>query len=231
MAFDTAWVKSHWYYIAGAVLGLLVLYELLKSIGGASSSSSQTDLSGGGQAVSNIQAAADLQNAQVNGQTTVAAYAAGVQSNQIAAALQLGEVQTAAQLDATNHQTQAAETVALAADKTTLGIQQIRSNQAVQTAAIEGATYEHLADTNASVQTHVIDTVGGQIKQILDNSKHASQDLTAFAPIVAEETGQGGSAGPLAGANAASRVAGSAITSTAISAGSSLLKGLFVGSA
>lgn len=229
------YAKAHWYYFAAGLFGLFVLYELVKAMQGGGQPAASSDVSGGAAGIQALTAAADLTNAQVNGSTTIAEYAAGVQNNQTVASLQLGEVQTAAQLDATNHQTQATIDIAKINADAGVSTAQIVTNGQVAQTQIEGATLDTLGAQRADVQKTQINTVNSQIEQILQHSKHASQDLTSFAPIVAEETGQGSTAGALAGANAASRVAGSQIATTAIQTGGqvvsqvagSLLSGLF----
>jgi hypothetical protein len=69
------------------------------------------------------------------------------------------------------------------------------------------------------------------IKQISDvgsHSKHASQDYTALAPIIALEVGSP-AAGSLGQSNASTRVAASNTTSAAISTGGSVVTKLFQG--
>lgn len=194
---NTEWLKTHWYYIAGGLVGLFVLYEVISSLSGGSSStaSSPTDISGGANQLAALTASADLTNAQVNGQITTASYAADVANNQTAAALQLGEVQTAAQLDATNHQTNAAVDVALGTAADAVQVQSIVTSGQVQQTQIEGATLEHLATTAASVPLAQINAVSKQVDNLMTYSKHFGTDIQAFAPVIAEETGQGSSAG------------------------------------
>jgi hypothetical protein len=146
MALDAAWLKKHWYYIAGGLVGILVLYELVQSLNGTSSASSSSggDLSGGANQLQTYTAQADLVDAQTNAQVETASYSADVANNQTAAALQLGEVQTAAELSATNNttaanesetnlQTTTAGSVALgeAADAVNVANTQTLANQAV----------------------------------------------------------------------------------------------------
>lgn len=221
------WAKGHWYYIVGGLIGIFVLYELVHALSGSSSGASQSsDVSGGAGQLQALTAAADLTNAQVNGQTTVAEYGASVQNNQTAAALQLGEVKTAAELDATNHQTQASIDIARINAQAGVSAVQIATNGQVQETAIEGQTIDTLGAQKTAVQLQQVKNVNDQIMQIEQHSKHASQDYTAFAPIIAEETGQGYTAGALAQANAQSRVAGSQIATTAITSGADLLKSI-----
>src|SRR4051812_49455184 len=101
----TVWIKSHKGLAIGGLLGLILLYYILKRAGGSAASSGSPDLSGGGQQVQALTAAASLQNAQVNGQVEVAQLQSAVASNGIAASLQADLAKTAAQLDATNRQT------------------------------------------------------------------------------------------------------------------------------
>lgn len=221
------WAKGHWYYIVGGIIGIFVLYELVHALSGSSSgASSSTDVSGGAGQLEALTASADLTNAQVNGATTVAEYQASTVNNQTAAALQLGEVQTAAELDATNHQTQASVDTARINAQAEVQAVQIATNGQVAETQIEGNTIDTLGAQHTSVEMAQVANINSQIKQIQDNSKHASQDYTAFAPIIAEESGQGSTAGPLAAANASTRVAASQTESTAIQTGGDLLKSI-----
>lgn len=193
---NLAYLKSHWYYVAAGVFGLLVIYELVKSISGAGSGgSSSGDLSGGANQVQALSAAADLTNAQINGQTTVAAYEASTQNNQIAATLQADLAKTAAELDATNHQTDASVAInsqnvqgAVAAERLVTGAQ-------VAETAIEGQTLTTLGAQKEAVNLAITKNVATQIANIQQYSKHASTDYGAIAPVLAEETGQGSTVG------------------------------------
>lgn len=232
MALNLQWAKTHWYYIVGGVFGLIVLYELVKSLSGSSSAaSSSTDLSGGASQVQDLTAAADLQNALVNGQIEQASIAGNVASDQTAASLQLGEVQTAAQLEATNNQTSAAETVALAQTKAGVQTEQIAANAAVAQTQIEGNTIDTLGAQKEAVAQSQVSAVSSQIMQVLNHSKHASQDLAAIAPVIAEETGQGSSAPGVASANTAKAVGTAAVeggvANTALNGIKSIAAGLF----
>lgn len=227
MSAPIAYVKAHWYYFAAGLVGLFVLYELVKALNHGGSASASSDVSGGAAGIQALTAAADQTNAQVNAVTTQAAYQASTQNNAIAAELQLGALKTAAQLDATNHQTAAAVDVAKINADAGVQTQQIITSGQVQQTQIEGATLDTLGAQKQQVNLHIIDTVAGQIKQIMDHSKHASQDYTAFAPIIALETGQ--PSGPTAAANAASRTAASGTATTAVAAGAGVLNTIITG--
>lgn len=237
MAMDTAWLKDHWYYVVGGLLGLFIVYELVHSISGASGSTSSTatDISGGANQLQSLQAAADLTDAQTNAQITTASYAADVANNQTAAALQLGEVTTAAELDASNHSTQASVDIAgineggqvqiaTAQGADAVAAQQIVTNGQIQQTAIEGATIDTLGAQKATVALQSISDVNSQIQNIQTYSKNASKDYAAIAPVLAEETGQGttvGAAKPTPGSTTAQNV-------SAVAGGiSSILGGLF----
>lgn len=226
---SVTFVKAHWYYFAGGLVGLFVLYELVKALNSGGGSSAPTDVSGGAAGIQALTAAADNTNAQVNAVTTQAAYAASTNNDAIAAQLQLGSLQTAAELDATNHQTQATVDIAKINADASVQTSSIVTAGQVQQTAIEGATLDTLGAQKEAVNLHIIDTVASQVKQIQDSSKHASQDYTAFAPIIALETGQ--NSGPTAAANAQSRTAASGTATTAVAGASgivqSFLSGLF----
>ena len=233
MPLNAEWFKSHWYYIVGGLLGVFVLYELVESLGGSSSSSasSSSDVSGSADQLASLSAAADLQDAQVNGAVEQSSYAANVANNQTAAALQLGEVQTAAQLSATQQQTSAAETVDLGEASDAVQAQSLVTQGQVQQTQIEGDTLESVAQTagqtqvaiakvQASVPLAEINNANSQIMQIQDNSKNAAKDYAAFTPLLAVETGQASSAKGL-------QPAASPSTAAVATAGiSSILQGL-----
>lgn len=240
----TEFGKKHWQVIAGALVGILVLYYLYKTLSGASTSTpgSSTDISGGANSVQALSAAADLTNAQTNAGVEVASYSAQVADNQTQAQLQATLAQTAAQLDATNKQTQAAEVVDLGSQSTAVSLQSIQSGAQVEQTQIEGATLDTLARTAGQTAVQVqqaknqvalaqLSDVASQVTQIQDNSKHASQDYAAFAPILALETGQGTAAAGIAAANSKTAVASSQATASVASSVSSgigsLLSGLF----
>jgi hypothetical protein len=211
MAINTEWLKKHWYYLAGGLLGLIVLIDLLSSSSG-SASSSGADVSGGAGQLAATDAAANLEDAQVNGQVEAASYQANVANNQTAAALQLGEVQTAAELDATNQQTTSTQAVDIA-----LGTDSVEANAAVVNGQVaenntDASALEKLAVTATVVPLAQLAAVAKQVNVIQTSSKDAGKDYAAFAPIIAEETGQGGSATGLAQANTADTAVGPAET-------------------
>lgn len=219
---NLAYLKSHWYYVAAGVFGLLVIYELFKHASGAASGSGGVSDAGQVQALS---AAADLTNAQVNGATTVAAYQASTANNQIAATLQADLAKTAAELDATNHQTDASVIInsqnvqgAVAAERLVTGAQ-------VQETAIEGNTLTTLGAQKEAVNLAITNNVAKQIDNLMTYSKHFSTDIQAFAPALAEETGQGTSAGSV---KPTPQPSGAAQVISAASSGiSAILGGLF----
>lgn len=230
MTFNFQFVKEHWKLTAGALLGVFVLYFLLKRAStGATASSNATDLSGGASQVQALSAAASLQNATTNGQIAVAQLNSSVAAIQVKAQLQSDLAKTSAERD-----------VALASiggdiaktQITTQGgvdIAQISADAGVHTAQIESATLEDLAHTAASVKIQQNKIVQDQIQQIFQHSKHASQDYTAFAPVIALELGYPQAVPSTAAANAASRTSSStANTIAAASSGvSTIFKGLF----
>jgi hypothetical protein len=224
---NTAWLKSHWYYALAGVVGIIVLYELVKKgQGGAASPSG--DLSGGGIAQQNLVAAADLQNAQTNAVITQAAYAANVANNQTVAQLKATEVETAAKLMATQQQTEAAREVQLAGIHAGVEMQSIVTSGHVAEVQIEGSTITNLAKIQADVSKTMLNNVAKQVSTIQTYSKHASQDYASIAPVLAIETGQGGAAAAIGTANAQSKASQTASVAGGIAKlGSSLISGLF----
>jgi hypothetical protein len=224
----TAWLKSHKGIVLGGLLGVVLFYYIFKHAAAASGSAAPTDLSGGGQQVQALTAAASLQNAQVNGQVEVAQLQSSVASAQVAASLQADLAKTAAELSATNEQTAASVAITSINDSTMVELQRIVSNADVQKVAIEGRTYTALGAQHASTADLMIRTVGAQIKQIQDHSKHASQDYREIAPLIALETGQGFAAGPVADAAAKHAVGqANAEAGAASSIFSSIMNGFF----
>jgi hypothetical protein len=241
---NSAWLKAHWYYIAGGLIGLLVLYEIIQSVSASSSSASgSTDISGGANQLQSLQASADLTDAQANATVEESSYAADVANNQTAAALQLGEVQTAAELDATNQQTSASEATALGEAGDVVEAQKIVTAGQVQETQIEGSTLENIASTTGNTQVAlakvavspslaIANTINTDLTQILPGEKNQQAFLQAFAPVAAEITGQGSSAPGIAAANSKTAVANASNPSSIISAVgstgiSSILSGLF----
>lgn len=227
-ALNAAWIKAHWHYVVAGLFGVFVLYELSKSLGASRSPAGGPDVSGGADQLQSLSAAADLQNAQVNGQVQQSAYAATVADNQIAASLELGKTQTAAQLEATNLQTEATREVNLAAIQGAVDTQAIQASAAITEAKIQSSTVEQLAATAIKVPLAQIAVVGKQVDNIMTYSKHAGSDYQAFAPILALETGQGYAA---PGIEASVAAAGASKTQSIVGGitgvFSSLMKGLF----
>lgn len=227
---NEAWLKSHWYYVAGALIGLFVVYEILKSAGAsASGTTAATDLSGGGQQIQALTSAAAIQDAQTNAQTTVAAYAASVQSNQIAATLQLGEVQTAAELAATQQKTQAAEDVSIHTSDNQVATQAIITQGQVLQTQIEGQTIDTLGAQSTSVKLAQVAAVKEQVDNLARYSKHFGTDIGKLTPALLAETGQGSSAPGVQAAVSGQAIAVGtpAVISASTSLGSKILQGLF----
>lgn len=213
MTMNIEFVKRHWIPITGGLVGILVLYYLLKNLGGGSTATASTpDISGGDASSMNLAAAASLQNAQVNGQITVAAYQAQVQTAGISAALQDSLAKTAAQLSATNLQTQSSTAIAIGDQTTAVSIQQIQSDAAVAQTQIQGNTIAHIADVSAQAtvlaqQSHDsilksgLSFVATQIADVLGKGNRQTT-LSALAPIIAAELGQQGSSAAASAANA-----------------------------
>lgn len=235
------YAKKHWPLIVGGVFGLLVIYYLYKSFSASSSTASSTSLGSSNQ-LQTATATADLQNAQLNAQMTIAGYSADVANNQTAANLQASLVQTAAQLSATQQQTSATEAVDISGQQAAVSIQQIQSDQAVKQTTIEGTTLLGLADTAGQTAVAVqqaknvvdlaqIQDVNAQIGTLMKYSKHFGTDIQKIAPVIALETGQGGAAPSLADSNAKQGVASSTgATVSAVSSGiGAILSGLFGG--
>jgi hypothetical protein len=179
MALNIEFVKRRWPVIAGSLFGLLVVYFLFKSIKGKTAGTAAApDLSGGAGQVTALASAASLQNAQVNAQTEVAAYSASVQNNKTIAALaatratvqaqeavalgaqftDLSKTRTLAGVDLAKTQvlSSADVTKTRIVGQTTTTIQNLKSNEAIQTTAIQGSTLASLAYTAS--QTKILTT-------------------------------------------------------------------------
>ncbi len=133
MAFDIELVKKHPYAIGGLVLGLIVLYLIVRR-GGSSSGSSDSGSSG---ATAGYDSAASIQMAQISAQQSIAETQAQVQNNGIIAAAQSHDLETAAQLQLGTLQVQADVLK-------TLGVAQIQADE--QT---------HITDVNDSSQVQI----------------------------------------------------------------------------
>jgi hypothetical protein len=242
VSFDFQFVRKNWYYFAGAIIGIVILYELAKRAGGSSSASSDTAsgfVGASGQPISSLQAGADVAASNNNAQIAVAQIQGQVASNGIIAAQNASEAQTAAQLQLGLAQTAAAETLGLTVtnndvQKTALAvqgavdIQSIQSDAAVKQTAIEGGVITKVASLQAGVQQAQVNAVAKQISTIQSFSKHASQDYSTIAPIIALELGQGDAAPGIASAVAGASASKTASISGAIASfGGTLLKGLF----
>lgn len=227
---NEAWLKQHWYYVAAAIVGILVLYEIVKSAsGGATSSSSTTDLSGGGQQLQALTSAAAIQDAQTNATTTVAAYQASLQNNEAVLGAHVAETQIAAELAATQGTTQANENIQLGLGADAVTAQKIVTQGQVQQTQIEGATIDTLGAQSTSVKLAQVKNVNTQITNLMTYSKHFGSDIQALAPALLAETGQGGAApGVEAGVSKSNQVATST-TGAVIGAGVSGLTKIFSG--
>jgi hypothetical protein len=234
------WLKQHWQLALGSVLGLVIILHLLRRASGGSAASSSADISGGANQVQALSAAASLQNAQVNGQVSVAEIQGAVAAKQIEAQVQSTAITTGAQLQLGLAQTQAQVVENAQNTSAAVSIQKIQTAADVTKTQIEGTTLEQLAKTAGQTQVAVqqaknqvalaqITSVDKQVSNIMTYSKHASQDYTAFAPIAAVELGQPSAAAAAAAANAQSRVASSTgATISSIAGGvSSILTSLF----
>jgi hypothetical protein len=240
MTLNSAYLKSHWYYVAGALFGVFVLYELVKNLSGGSAGGTSPNISGGDKQLAALQAGADLTNAQTNAQITTASIAGSVATNQALFALKATELTTAAQLDATNHQTEAARQVGLAHEQGAVSIQSIiTSGHLAETqaeiagleniAVTSGNTQKAIAETMIKPQLAMVENINAQVGTIQKYSKHASQDYKAITPVILAETGQGGAAVGVAQANTQEAVAKSpgAVISAASKGIGTILSGLF----
>lgn len=189
---NTEFLKKHWHLIAAGLAGVLVLYYLLKTLGGSSAGSTGSKTSSSDQ-VQALNAAADLQNNQSNAQVAIAAYQAGVVNNQTIASLQAAQTHTAAELAATLH----GQDTALAATENTnasvVELQHITSSAAVAQTVIEGETIAHISDSQIAaaeaVKTTQLKTVANQIGVLMAHSKHFGTDIVKITPLLTSELG------------------------------------------
>lgn len=233
------YLKQHWQLAAGGVFGLLLLFYLVRKMNAGGPSPSSADVSSAGAQALN--AAASLQNAQVNGQVETAQLSAQVASNQVSAQLQANLALTAAQ-EATTSQKIAADTVVqLGAQTTAVQLQHILSDTSLATTKIQSDTIttlgktagqtavalqaeknkvalQSLADSNALINYGVTHDTG-----------HVASYLSAIAPDILAITGQGNAAASVAASNTAKDIHGDAtsIISTVSGGISSLMSGLF----
>jgi hypothetical protein len=218
------WLKAHWYYAVGGLIGVYVIYQIFASASGSSGGSS--DASTSNSQLESYQAAADLQDAQVNGQVEVASYAANVQNNQTAAALQLGEVQTAAELSATQSETNAAVEANQADVTGTVEANQAVVNGQVAETNIEGQTIDTLGSQKEAVSLATINGINQQIANVQEYSKNAGEDYGKLAPLIEAETGQAGAAAATAAAIKGNQSTIAQNISAGGGAASSILSGL-----
>lgn len=226
MAVNIEFAKKHWPILTGGIVGLLLLFYLLRHK--SASASSSTDISGGAGQVQAISAAADLQNSQANSNITMAAYQAGVANNGIAAGLQSDLAKTAAQLAAAQTATASKTVVALDTNKTAVELQKVMADATVKQTTIQGQTLVALGSQAAYIKQRQQDYVNNQVMNIMTHSKHFSTDIQNFTPTILAETGQGTSAVGVADANTRRAAATSpAATISAASGIASMLAGLF----
>jgi hypothetical protein len=141
--------------------------------------------------------------------------------------LQLGEVQTAAELTAENNQTSASADVALGEASDLVAAQKIVTNGQVEQTQIEGNTIDTLGAQQTSVQKAIINNVSNQISNVQQYSKNAGSDYQKIAPLIGEELGQPSSVAATAGANASEASTSASVTKTAIGGITSIAAGLF----
>lgn len=237
MSLNAEYVKKHWPLIAGALFGVLVLYYLLENLKGGTASTQPASTTDASTAA--LQSANDLQNAQLNAQIVTAQLQSNVADTQVAAQLQANLAQTAGEVAVAQQQTSANEAVSLDQDQTAISLQSIQSQQAVDQTSIEGSTAAQIANTEAGAQVDIAglqtqaalqsqENIIAQISAVGANSKHASTDYQALAPIIALETGQGQAASQIGTANANSNAATTVAKTSAISEGiTSVLGALF----
>ena len=229
MANPTQFVREHWKPLAAGFVGLLVLYYLAKRGAAQSGNASQPGAASSPAQLAGYSAAADLQNAQVNGQVEIAQLNAMVQAHAVDAGAAVQIAQINAQLDATNRQTDAGVAESSIQATRDVTIQKLQSDAAVETARIQGDTLDFLATKGTEVQVAQVNAVAKQVGSLMQYSKHFSQDIKAIAPVIALETGQGGAAPGIAAANTQEAIAKSpANTISAVSSGiGKILGGLF----
>lgn len=240
MAVNSEFVKKHWAVITGGIVGLFVLYYIIKHASTPADATS-TDISGGGQQVQALSAAASLQNAQTNAQVETSQLSSMVAAHQIDAQLQATALTTAAQLAATQQKISADRDVSLADAAATVQVQKLISDQAVAQTQIQGTVLQNLAVTAGKnkvalqaeqnkVALQMIQNSNAQVMYgVTHDTGHLKSYLEALAPVIAAETGQGGAAVGLANANTAKDIGTSVGTQVSQVAGGidSVLSGLF----
>jgi len=181
MAINIQFVKDRWPLIVGGLVGLFILYYLLKKFshsGGSSSPDLSAQTSGNVLALSS---AASLQNAQLNAQISQAQLQAGVATNQIAAQLQASLADTAGKVAVASKQIDSQTAIALGDQSSKVAIQQLISDQAV-------AQTQIVANTQVSHDQAVLDYGLGVAKlqagvatQQLNNEKNFQDNLAFIA--------------------------------------------------
>lgn len=223
---DFAIVKKHPYAIGGTIVGLIILWLLLRNSSGGGSASSSSGPSPADLQLASINAGVGIQQAQIQAQTQVAQTTADVTNNQTQAALTASELTTAAQLQLGLHQQNTDVVMAVTGDQTSVDLANIAANADVtktqiegdtltNIAGIQGQTQVSIAQAQTAVESQSLTQVNSQIGSLLKSSKHFNQDIAAIAPVIAEETGQGSSAVGIANANAQAKIG----TSTAATIG------------
>lgn len=191
--------KKHPYATAGAAVVLfVVLYLMLSSSSSSSNGTTASTLSTGSDysaadiQMAQIQAGAQAQVDQIQGQVNIAQIQAGVANTAVAAQTQQNSDNLAAQLAAIQAQTQATIETTANTNATQLGLAQIQTS--AQTSQVQMQTQENeaqtqaLADieenqTNAATQQHA-DTLNylyGVTQLQSDLQGQALQDQTSIA--------------------------------------------------
>lgn len=167
MAFEASIsiLKRHPYAIGGGALAVFLLVYLYERSRSGSAPASTSDLSGGGNQVQALSAAADLTNAQTNAQVEVAAYQAGVASKQVDAQLQTGLATTAAELQASEAQTTANENVALGSQAAAVTIAELQAEAAIEKTRLESSTVLGLAADSVTMEKVAASIPLAQIKE------------------------------------------------------------------
>ena len=234
MAFESSIgiLKRHPVAIGGGLVGFFLLVYLYERSKSGSAPASATDLSGGGNQVQALSAAADLTNAQTNAQVEVAAYQAGVQTNGIAAQLQESLATTAAELEASKAQTASATAVALGAQAAGVTTAEISAEADIAKAQLESKTVLGLSSNAVQMEKVAASIPLAQIKEqeniysTLAANKKLGGDSTGVAQIVSAVYGRGPEAiaadQPSKTASAAGSTPGAIIGSIG-----SVVKGLF----
>lgn len=200
-------LKKHKLAVGGAVIGLVLLWLLRSGSSGSGSSSNAAQLA-------QIQAASNLQNAQIAGQVQAASISAQSQQNQAQIAANAQEAQTQAELQAQQDQTAAALTAHLYDTGSNNAIYQSEISAANE----ESLAYDELVKTLAPVALKTAQ-MGGRA-----NSQTGEAELATIF-------GQGATATStlnesLGAASIASTIANEKLTQSLISTGAGLIPGL-----